>query len=103
MKIRVIKNTVVFVLSTALCFFLALTTFLKHEQNELLWYFNVATIPPPDQRPWYMKGGSRLPIYNENIERNSYNLIFPEDYPNHDRIPQQLMLMPSPFNGISKI
>ena len=103
MKIRLIKKTVVYVLSTAICMFLALNTFLKDEQKEQSWYFKVPTIPPPDQRPWYMQGGSRLPIYNENIAGNSYNLIFPEDYPNNDRIPQQLMLMPYSFNGISKI
>ena len=89
-----------YVLSVTLCFLLLLNTLISHEPK---WYYKVSNIPLPNQRPWYMKGGEILPTYNEDRETNSYNLIFPEDYPDHDRIPHQLMLMPSSFDSISQI
>ena len=100
MRFRVIIKAFIYALSLTLCFLLVLNTLIR---NESIWYFNIRSIPPPDQRPWYMKGGKILPTYNENRETNSYNLIFPEDYPDNDRIPQQLMLMPSCFDSISQI
>ena len=100
MKFRVITKAFICVLFVTLCFLLVLNTLIRHES---VWYFNVPNVPSPDQRMWYMKRGEILPTYNENRETNSYNLIFPEDYPDNDRIPQQLMLMPSSFDSISQI
>ena len=53
-------------------------------------------IPPPDQRPWYMREGKIRPKFEENGDQTSSDKIrvFPEEYPNHDRIPEQLMFLP---------
>ena len=54
-------------------------------------------IPPPDQRPWYMREGKIRPKFEENGDQTSSDKIrvFPEEYPNHDRIPEQLMFLPA--------
>ena len=55
-------------------------------------------MPSPDKRPWYMKDGKIRPKFKEDDELHSEDTsdskIFPDDYPNHDRIPEQLMCLP---------
>ena len=58
-------------------------------------------IPPPDQRPWYMREGEVRPSFEEGDQSIRDNRIFPEDYPNHDRIPEQLMYLP-PKHAVPK-
>ena len=100
MKFRLFAKLFIYVLIVTVCYLVSLNAFVR---REILGYFNVPNVTSPDQRPWYMKGGTIFPTYNENRETNSYNLIFPDDYPNNDRIPQQLMLMPSSVYSISTI
>ena len=56
------------------------------------------TIPAPEQRPWYMRDGKIRPTFKEDEQNGDQtirdNKIFPEEYPNHDRIPEQLMHLP---------
>ena len=56
------------------------------------------TIPPPEKRPWYMRDGKVRPTFKEDEQdsdkSSSANKVFPDDYPNHDRIPEQLMFLP---------
>ena len=58
-------------------------------------------IPPPDQRPWYMREGKVRPNFEEGDQTIRDNRIFPEDYPNNDRIPAQLMYLP-PKHAVPK-
>jgi glycoprotein 3-alpha-L-fucosyltransferase len=55
-------------------------------------------MPSPEKRPWYMKDGKIRPQFKEDDELHSEDTsdskIFPDDYPNHDRIPEQLMCLP---------
>jgi hypothetical protein len=52
-------------------------------------------IPPPDERPWYMREGKVRPNFEEEGDQSIRdNRIFPEDIPNNDRIPKQLMYLP---------
>ena len=46
---------------------------------------NDLTIPGETDRPWYMLAGQLLPKYLTN--RTTDIKIFPEDLPQHDRIP----------------
>ena len=99
MKFRFITKLFIYLLFVI--FVLVLNTFVRRESNIPIFQESNINIPnksSPDQKPWYMKGGTILPTNNINRE-----LIFPEDYPNNDRIPQQLMLMPPSINSISKI
>ncbi len=46
-------------------------------------------------RPWYMRGGSLQPERSKSTSPESRTeLIFPEEAPNEDRIPEQLMYVP---------
>ena len=50
--------------------------------------------------PWYINGGdvnhNWTNFEDYNGETNEYIKIFPEEYPGHDRIREQLMLVSSP-------
>ena len=93
MKFRFITKLFIYLLFVI--FVLVLNTFVR---RKIVLDINIQKISSPDQKPWYMKGGTILPTNKINRE-----LIFPEDYPNNDMIPQQLMLMPPSINSISKI
>ena len=56
-------------------------------------------IPSSDLRPWYMREGKIRPTFEENGDQTSSDKIrvFPEEYPNHDRIPEQLMFLPPKY------
>jgi len=47
-------------------------------------------IPEVSDRPWYMKTG----VLRPNRELKISQALFPEDLPNNDRIPEQLMYLP---------
>ena len=55
-------------------------------------------IPEPEKRPWYMKGGKRMPTLKDERRRSDVS-IFPDNkFPGHDRMYEQLMLAPKPEN-----
>ena len=86
----------VYVVFVILSFFLILNTFVPRTE---IRYYNDGlynNIPPPEKRPWYMKGGTVNPTNEfhsvDNARGKMSNDLFPEENPNHDRIPEQLML-----------
>ena len=86
----------IYVVIGILSVFLILNTFVPRTE---IRYFNDGLyndIPPPEKRPWYMKGGTVNPTNEFHSIDNTHGKmskdIFPEENPNHDRIPEQLML-----------
>ena len=86
----------VYVVFVILSVFLILNTFVPRTE---IRYYNDGlynNIPPPEKRPWYMEGGTVNPTNEfhsvENARGKMSNDLFPEENPNHDRIPEQLML-----------
>jgi len=60
------------------------------------------TLLPANKRPWYMEGGEVIPTNNENDlsvnQLSKVQKLFPAENLSHDRIPEQLMFLPSNYN-----
>ena len=57
---------------------------------------------PANKRPWYMEGGEFIPINNGNVvsenQLSKVQKLFPAENSSHDRIPEQLMYLPSNYH-----